>query len=206
MHFTSHPCHDCPHPSPIPPPHHPNMPPKSHVGIAIATAHAACLIAAASLHPLAFHQGGAVAATKPWNQMRELCQYWGSYRGSKEERVEGGTADLLATAPWCYATLCTHTHTEGWQKHTYTHAAFLCYLTHMHTHIFRSCAPWCLNQHKLQIMSLSMIIKWHNRFFQAVPVSYHWCNVTLTNTALRMWRFHDSCQTNKKDKKHFLNV
>lgn len=113
MHFTCHPCHDVPSPSSIPPPITPPHCYPSHVAIAIATAHAAHLLAAASLRPLASRQGGAVAVTQPSNQAREHCQKWGSYRGRKEGR-EGGWRGHCGYASYCPVVLCnfmyTHTH------------------------------------------------------------------------------------------------
>lgn len=136
MHFTCHPCHDVPSPSSIPPPITPPHCYPSHVAIAIATAHAAHLLAAASLRPLASRQGGAVAVTQPSNQAREHCQKWGSYRGRKEGREGGGgTADMLATALWCYATSCTHTPTHTYCRVTNTQIAFF---LSSHTRMFRS--------------------------------------------------------------------
>lgn len=66
----------------VPPPHHPNLPPESHVAIAIATAHTARRSPPCALWPFA-------SATLWWQRnVAEICQKWGSYRGG-EGRVQG---------------------------------------------------------------------------------------------------------------------
>lgn len=101
-------------PTSIPPPHRPTSPPKSHVAIAIATAHAACLLAATSLCPLAFSQGDAVVAMQPGNQARELCQKWGSYRGREEgrEAARDGGGGHCGSVSYCPVVLCNFMYTH----------------------------------------------------------------------------------------------
>lgn len=106
--------HHLPHiaaPTSIQPPHCPTSPPQSHESIPIATAHAARLLTAASLRPLALRQQGAVAATQPGNQGRERCQKWGSYRG-REGGWSGGGALRICYCPVVLRNfMYTHPHT-----------------------------------------------------------------------------------------------
>lgn len=113
MHFTCHPCHDVPSPRSIPPPHHPTP----LLPIPCGHCHSNCprcsparrsIPAPSGLSPRgccgsnATQQSGEGALPKSGEAIGE---------GRKEGREGGGgTADMLATALWCYATSCTHTH------------------------------------------------------------------------------------------------
>lgn len=150
MHFT---CHDVPATS-IPPPHHLTSPPQSHVAIAMAIAHAVRLLTAASLRPLAFRQKGVLwRQCNPTTRQGSVAKKWGGYRGRKGGRVEGGTADLLVTALWCYATSCTYTHAHILSGDKHTRTALFFFLISQ-THDWKLCIAM-LNQHKLQMKSLS---------------------------------------------------
>ena len=170
------------HPTAISPHHAP----QTHASIAVATAHAACLLAAASLR-LSLGGRDALAATQPDNQARELCQKWVSYRGRRAGRTEGGTADLFVSALWCYATSCTHTHAPIlWQTHTDCLSSFsLRSHTHTHTLVLKLSIAM-LNQHKLQIKSLSTDYKMTQQISASRPSAIeHWCNITLTNKMIQ---------------------
>lgn len=146
MHFTFHPCHNV-DPTSVPPPHpHPNSPPQSHVAVAMATAHAARLLAAASLRPLAFRQRGVL-----WRQ-RNPATRRGSFAKSgeaigeeREGRVEGwrGGGGHCGSVSYCPMVLCNFMYTHPrtlllWgDKHTLT-ASFFPSISLTHT--FGSCA------------------------------------------------------------------